>query len=125
MPTLYSEHPAMFRSHPLGFILSLILVPAFGIGLLILLYWYLLNKGTKLTITENEILFERGLLSKERTEVAISSVRTIRVYQSFLNRVFGVGRVSIYTAGDSPEFVAVGIPNPNQVRDVVKLQQAS
>ena len=31
----YDEHPAMFKNNPLGFILSIILIPAFGLGILI------------------------------------------------------------------------------------------
>ena len=122
MSDLYAAHPVMFKNNPLGFIVALILVPV-GIGILILLVWHLKNKSTKLTVTESEILFEKGLLSKDRAEVSVGSVRTIRVKQSFLDRIFGVGRVEIYTAGDSPEIVANGLPDPNRVRELIKLRQ--
>jgi uncharacterized membrane protein YdbT with pleckstrin-like domain len=122
MSDLYAAHPAMFKNNPLGFIVSLILVPV-GIGILILLVWHLKNKSTKLTVTESEILFEKGLLSKDRSEVSVGSVRTIRVKQSFFDRIFGVGRVEIFTAGDSPEIVANGLPDPNRVRELIKLRQ--
>lgn len=46
MNELYSHHPAMFKSNPLGFILALILVPV-GVGILIFLYWFLMNKSSK------------------------------------------------------------------------------
>ena len=36
-PILYRAHPSMFRSHPFGFVLALLLVAAFGLGLIILL----------------------------------------------------------------------------------------
>ena len=36
---IYEAHPAMFRAHPFWFILFVLLIAAFGIGLLILLYW--------------------------------------------------------------------------------------
>ena len=38
---IYEAHPAMFRAQPLRFILFVLLIAAFGIGLLILLYWYI------------------------------------------------------------------------------------
>lgn len=123
MNYLYSEHPVMFKNNPIGFILSLVLIPFFGIGLIILLVWHLQNKSSKLSVNENEILFEKGLLSKEHSEVNISSVRTIKVKQSFLNRIFGVGTIEIYTAGDDPEIVAAGMPEPNQIRELIKSQQ--
>ncbi len=110
----------MFRNNPLGFILGLILVPVFGIGLLVFLVWHLKNKSTKLSVQNGEILFEQGLLSKERSEVSISSVRTTKVKQTFFNRIFGVGTVEIYTAGDSPEIIAKGLPDPNRIRELIK-----
>ena len=123
MSELYSEHPVMFKNNPLGFIICLILIPAGGLGLLILLAWHLKNKASKLTVNDNVILFEKGLLSKERSEVNISSVRTTKVKQSFFNRIFGVGTIEIYTAGDSPEIIASGMPDPNKIREPIKANQ--
>ena len=123
MSELYSEHPVMFKNNPLGFILCLILIPVGGIGLLILLTWHLKNKASKLSVNNNEILFEKGLLSKERSEVNLTSVRTTKVKQSFFNRIFGVGTIEIYTAGDSPEIIASGMPDPNKIREFIKANQ--
>ena len=123
MSELYSEHPVMFKNNPLGFILCLILIPAGGLGLLILLTWHLKKKASKLSVNGNEILFEKGLLSKERSEVNLSSVRTTKVKQSFFNRIFGVGTIEIYTAGDSPEIIASGMPDPNKIRELIKANQ--
>jgi uncharacterized membrane protein YdbT with pleckstrin-like domain len=123
MSELYSEHPVMFKNNPIGFIITLLLIPVFGIGLIILLGWHLKNKASKLIVRENGILFEKGLLSKERSEVTISSVRTVKIKQSFFNRIFGVGRIEIYTAGDSPEIIATGMPDPNKIREIIQAQQ--
>jgi len=119
MTELYAEHPVMFKNHPIGFLIALLLIPI-GAGILILLVWHLRNKASKLSITENEILFEKGLLSKERSEINISSVRTTKIKQSFFNRLFGVGTIEIFTAGDAPEIVADGMPDPNKVRELIK-----
>lgn len=123
MAELYAEHPVMFRNHPVGFIISLLLILAFGVGLLILLWWYLKNKSSKLSVTEHDILLEKGLLSKVRAEVSITRVRTVRISQTFFNRIFGVGKVEIYTAGDKPEIVASGLPEPNRIRELIKARQ--
>ena len=120
MNILYSENPVMFKNNPLGFIASVILIAAFGLGVIILLVWYLKTKALKLTVTEHDIVLEKGLLSKEHSEINIDSIRTIRVSQSFFNRIFGVGKIEIFTAGDNPEVVASGMPEPNRVRELVK-----
>ncbi|RLW66570.1 MAG: hypothetical protein B6D70_03430 [gamma proteobacterium symbiont of Stewartia floridana] len=71
-------------------------------------------------MNDSEILYEKGLLSKERSEVNISSVRTTKVKQSFFDRIFGVGTIEIYTAGDSPEIVAKGLPDPNRISEIIR-----
>jgi uncharacterized membrane protein YdbT with pleckstrin-like domain len=113
----------MFKNNPIGFIVSLVLIPVFGVGILIFLVWYLKCKGSKLSVLGNDVLFEQGILSKERSELSISGIRTIRVKQSFFNRIFGVGTIEIYTAGDQPEIVAEGMPDPNKVREIIKARQ--
>jgi uncharacterized membrane protein YdbT with pleckstrin-like domain len=118
MPT-YNAHPVMFRNRPFSFVLSVLLIPA-GIGILILLYWYLQCKATALSVAEGQIYLEEGLLSKSRSEIDCDSVRTVKVYQSVMNRILGVGSIEIYTAGDEPEMLVKGLPNPNEIRDVIK-----
>lgn len=124
MNVLYSENPVMFKNNPIGFILAVLLIAAFGLGLLILLAWYVKTKALKLTVTEHDIVLEKGLLSKEHSEINIDSIRTIRIKQSFFNRIFGVGTIEIFTAGDNPELVAAGMPEPNRVRELVKNRHA-
>ncbi len=119
MSLSYSEHPAMFRARPFAFIGSVILVPV-GVGIIILLAWFMKCKATKLEIGGGEITLEEGLLSKDRTEVDMGTVRAVKVYQSFMNRLFGVGDVSVYTAGDEPEIYAKGMPRPQEFRDIIK-----
>jgi uncharacterized membrane protein YdbT with pleckstrin-like domain len=78
-----------------------------------------------LVITDSEILFEQGLLSKDRSEINFSSIRTVKVKQSFFNRIFGTGTVELYSAGDSAEVLATGMPDPNKIRDLIKEKQNS
>ncbi|MDO3387575.1 PH domain-containing protein [Gilvimarinus sp. SDUM040013] len=119
MKELYSANPVMFKNNPLGFVLALVLVPV-GVGIIIFLVWHLKNKSSRLIVTEEDVLFEQGLLSKERSELTIKSIRTVKIKQSFWNRIFGTGTVELYTAGDSPEIVAKGLPDPNTIRDIIK-----
>lgn len=120
----YSEHPSMFRNNPLGFILAILLIPV-AVGILILLWWYLQCKSTKLEFAGNDLILEKGLLSKERMELDVRRIRSVNVYQSFFNRIFGVGKISIYTAGDSPEIEVAGLPDPHELRTLIKAQQGS
>ena len=116
-PILYQAHPPLFRNHPFLFILCIILVPV-GIGVLAFLFWYVMSRATTLTITDEELRFERGILSKDRIEMKLSSIRSVRIKQSLFQRMFGTGDISIFTAGDTPELVADGMPDPTRVREL-------
>jgi uncharacterized membrane protein YdbT with pleckstrin-like domain len=120
---VYEAHPSMFRAHPFWFILCVILIPAFGIGLLILLYWYIKTRATVLTVTEHELLFERGILSKDRLSVSLRHVRSVHVTQGFVNRLLGVGTIQILTAGDQPEFTVKDLPDPHEIREAISRAQ--
>ena len=122
MEAQYSESPAMFRNNPFGFLLAVLLIPLV-VGAVILLVWYLRCKATKLEFAGNDLVLEKGLLSKARTELDARGIRTVKVYQSFFDRIFGVGKISIFTAGDTPEIEVAGLPRPNDLRELIKAQQ--
>ena len=120
---VYEAHPAMFRAHPFWFILFVLLIAASGIGLLILLYWYIKTRATALTVTEHELMYERGILSKDRLSVSLRHVRSVHVTQGFVNRVLGVGTIQISTAGDEPEFTVKDLPDPHEIREAISRAQ--
>ncbi len=115
---MYSANPPMFRNRPIFFLISLALC-AFAIGFVILIYWYIKTKAEKLTITAEKVEYSKGLLSKSHDELKISSIRSTKVYQSFVQRILGTGNVAVYTAGDQPEFVIRGYPNPSKIRQLL------
>ena len=140
---LFSENPKMAMNRPFIFTLIIILniagiVAAIRldqqsvqiIGLVVwlgtviwLLIWYLQIKSKKLSVTNRDMLYEEGLLRKNRKELALDKVRTVEVDQSSVERIFGVGEVRVFTAGDKPEIVVEGLPDPNRIRELVKQNQ--
>lgn len=120
---IYKAHPAMFWAHPFWFILFVLLIAAFGVGLLILLFWYIKTRATALTVTDHELLYEKGILSKERLAVSLRHVRSVQVNQGFINRILGVGTIEIKTAGDEPEFTVTDLPDPHEVREAISRAQ--
>ena len=117
---LYQTHPAMFRNKPVQFILSLLLIPVFGIGLLILLLWWVKVLGTTLIVTDQSVTLRTGILSKYTNEVYHSDVRNVQVYQDLLQRIFNVGALAISSAGQGGVEIAVaGIPQPEHVKAII------
>lgn len=58
----------MFRDHPIGFILAVLLIPV-SVGVIILIYWYFKAHSLRLTLSGNAVHIERGFLSKERIDI--------------------------------------------------------
>ena len=138
---LRSVHPAMFRSNPVGFILTCALIllgfvllflienktgKLFGLllpvvaGGIIFLIWWLKILGTTLSVTSKRTCITRGILSKRTSEVMHSDVRNIQTYQTFLQRILDVGYLAISSAGQSDVETAVkGIPDPDGIRDLI------
>ncbi len=117
---LYEAHPAMFRNHPAYFVLCVLLIAVFGLGLVLLLVWWIQVLGTTLTVTNEQTTLRKGILSKYTNDVFHSNVRNIQVRQSFLQRLFNVGWVGISSAGQSGlEIELNGIQDPEKVKEII------
>ncbi len=118
--TLLEINPVMFRSNPVGFILSVILIAAAGAGLIILAIWWLKTKAAMLTVTNKRTIQRTGLISKKTTEVLHRDVRNIQIDQSVFQRLFGVGSIGISSAGQSGiEIQVPGVRHPDGIKALI------
>ena len=118
--TLLEINPVMFRSNPVGFILSVILIAAAGAGLVILAIWWLKTKAATLTVTNKRTIQRTGLISKKTTEVVHRDVRNIQIDQSVFQRLFGVGSIGISSAGQSGiEIEFTGVRDPDGIKALI------
>ena len=116
---LYESHPAMFGNHPIWFVLC-VLLAFVGIGLVILLIWWIRCLGTTLTVTTEQTTLRRGILSKYTNDVFHENVRNIQVGQTFLQRLLGVGSIGISSAGQSGVEIEVhGLPDPDRIKELI------
>lgn len=92
----------------------------FALSAFQLLVWWVSTRTDHLRISDDEILWTHGLINKEYTEIGMSSVRTVRVTQSLLQRMMSAGDIAIFTTGDIPELVVRGLPDPRAIRELVK-----
>ncbi|MEA3388383.1 MAG: PH domain-containing protein, partial [Pseudomonadota bacterium] len=106
--------PAMFRAHPFLFLLLLVSV----VGILAIGVWWVMHKGERLALSDREVLLERGLLAKQRTEIALGSIRSVRITQTLGQRLFGVGHVELFSAGDIAEIAIKNMPRPDRIRAI-------
>ena len=108
-----------------GRTLQMIGIGVFAFATLQLLIWWVATLTDHLEITADEILWTHGLLNKQYTEIQMSSVRTVRVTQTLFQRLMNAGDITIYTAGDTPELVVRGLPDPGRIRELIKAQPTS
>ena len=119
---IYKAHPAMFRAHPFWFIgcKSSFRCSASASSAALLVHPHAADCAY---LTDSELLYERGILSKDRTSVSVKHVCAVHVTQGFLNRILGVGTIQISTAGDQPEFTVADMPDPGTIREAISKAQ--
>ena len=116
---LYRSYPRMFRSHPLQFVLYLLLVPI-GVGIYFLVRWWIKNYDTRLTLTDGIVIFERGILNTNTTEVRMVDIRAVEIDRTFIERILGTGTIRISSAAsDGYEIEIIAMPNPEKVRRII------
>jgi uncharacterized membrane protein YdbT with pleckstrin-like domain len=113
---LYDAHPRMFRNAPFAFVLAVLAIALAGLGIIILMVWWLRCLSDRLTILPGKVIWTHGLLAKDTTEIGTTSIRSVRINQTVTQRIFNTGTVSIFTAGDQPELKVNGLPEPERIR---------
>lgn len=98
---VWAAHPKMFRGHPLLFIISVGLIFAYGLGAVILFFWWLDYHFTVYRITNKRIERKEDILSRHINEVRHCDIRNIQVHQGILQRICRAGNIGLSTAGQS------------------------
>jgi uncharacterized membrane protein YdbT with pleckstrin-like domain len=97
--------------------------PYLPIASLFVLLWplkrHLQRQTVKLTIAGDKLRFETGLASKSMRIIQIPKVQDVRVLQSFSQRIFGVGDISIETAGESSRLVVENLDRPRELAEQI------
>lgn len=95
--------------------LGVLLLPAFGLGLIFLVMAYIRYKTTELAITSKRVIAKFGFISRRTVEINISKVESIQVDQGILGRLFDFGTLLVSGAGD-PQAPIPGISEPMAFR---------
>ena len=97
------------------FVLGIVLLPVFGLGLIFLVMAYIKYKTTELAITSKRVIAKFGFISRRTVELNINRVESIQVDQGILGRIFNYGTLVISGAGD-PQAPIPGISDPMAFR---------
>jgi len=118
---LWKSNPSFLAYIPV-FIIGTLLIPFFGIGLLIILYAVLSRNTTVFTLTNRRATAKSGIISRRMREVGTKDIRNINVSQGVLGRLFEIGTVEIESAAAAGQghVQFISIAKPLVVRDLVR-----
>ncbi|MCL5744000.1 MAG: PH domain-containing protein [Acidobacteria bacterium] len=74
---------------------------------------------TKISILEDKLRYETGLLSKTTRTIQLPKVQDVTVQQRLSQRIFGVGDLSIETAGETSRLTVMNIDAPQVIADEI------
>ena len=87
----------------------------------LLLLWplkrHLRNRLTKITILDDRLRYQTGLLNRTTRTILISRVQDVTVHQRVSQRIFSVGDLSIETAGEASRLTIFQIDRPQEIAD--------
>lgn len=98
-------------------------IPWLPLASLLLIFWpikrHIQRQTVRLTIAGEKIRYETGLLSKSTRLIQLPKVQDVRVLQSVGQRLFGVGDISIETAGEHSRLVVENLDNPQPLAEQI------
>ena len=107
------------------FLLGLILLPVFGIGLIFWTIALLRYLTTELAVTNKKIIAKFGFIKRDTIELLLSKAESVQVNQSILGRLFNYGSVVVSGAGN-PQAPVPGIDSPIEFRKkFMQIQESS
>src|SRR3954470_18268257 len=78
-------------------------------------------QSTLYTVSNQRVLIEQGILSKSVSEIDLRSVDDTQFFQSFHERLLGIGNVTLVSSDKAlPVTVLRGIHDPRNVRETIR-----
>lgn len=125
--TTFAPEQTIWEGHPSAlyyfghWILGILLLPFFGIGVILIIHAILDQQSKVFTHTNRRVMSKAGIISRTTHEVTLMDVRNINMQQSFSERLFGLGSLQIGSAGTAGiEVEFSGITHPARVRDRIR-----
>lgn len=82
-----------------------------------LTFWpWLVWRTTHYVLTNERVLLQTGVFSRERRDIPLSRVNDHSMSQKFIERILGCGTLTIESAGERGQSVLTDIPHVEQVQ---------
>jgi uncharacterized membrane protein YdbT with pleckstrin-like domain len=73
------------------------------------------RRFTRAVVSGDRLRYEIGVTSKSTRNIQLTKVQDIRVDQSFLQRLLGIGNISIETSGETSGLTIANVDRPQAV----------
>lgn len=80
---------------------------------------HLRNRGIRMTILDDSLRYDSGLINKTTRSILVSRVQDVTVHQHLGQRIFGIGDLSVETAGEASRETIHNIDQPQQVANYI------
>ena len=92
-------------------LVGILLIPAFGVGLLLLLWAWIVCRTTELAITSKRIISKSGIIRRTIMELRLDKIESIKVDQGLFGRLLNFGSITIAgTGGDKTPIERIADP---------------
>jgi uncharacterized membrane protein YdbT with pleckstrin-like domain len=120
--TVFKGNPSHWTYFTHYLIGTILLLPSFGISLLYILYKYLWLRFWTIEITNQRIIQETGILSKNTDEVELFRVKDIKLNQPFFLRLFGLSNIILETSDKSHPYKTIpGVRDGKNLREEIRV----
>jgi uncharacterized membrane protein YdbT with pleckstrin-like domain len=82
-------------------LLGAVTLPAFGIGLVFLIWAWINIKSTEIAITSRRVIAKYGFVKRHTVEINLDKVEALKVEQTVMGRMLNYGTILLSGAGTS------------------------
>jgi len=95
---IYQARRSMW-SQPALVLIGIVLLPVLGLGLLLLLWAWVICRTTELAITTRRIISKSGIIKRTTVELRLDKIESIKVDQGIMGRILNFGSITISGTG--------------------------
>ena len=118
--TLFELKPA-YRAQLGLLVWGVLLLPVVGLGLIFLARAWYRVASTRYRLTTQRLFAQTGLIAKNLEEVELFRVKDVTLSQGVLDRLLGVGTVTVLSTDDTaPELELAGIRDPLAAKEALR-----
>ncbi len=89
----------------------------FGVEVILLLYFFITWYRQIVRMTEDQLVYDQGVLSRKHTVIPLSKIASVSFSQSILGKLTQYGTVIVHDAQGSVLLRLTGMPEPQQLVD--------